>query len=108
MGNPLSTIDGEGIERLHNDMFKTMQKCQRTFAEVPANYKIATAIKNDIDNFRPYIPLIVALKSPGLKEKHWEQILAETGTSSRWNASTERFKKSLLHVKALNIKFIFK
>lgn len=79
MENPLSQIDGEGIERLHGDMYKTMQKCQRIFMDVPANYQIATAIKNDIDDFRPYIPLIVALKSPGLRDRHWDQILKQTG-----------------------------
>ncbi|KAK6626145.1 hypothetical protein RUM43_006450 [Polyplax serrata] len=85
MENPLSQIDGEGIERLHGDMYKTMQKCQRIFMDVPANYQIATAIKNDIDDFRPYIPLIVALKSPGLRDRHWDQILKQTGCNIKVN-----------------------
>lgn len=79
MENPLSAIDGEGIERLHGDLYKTMQKCQRTFADVPGNYMIATTIKNDIDEFRPYIPLIVALKTPGMKDRHWDQVVKQTG-----------------------------
>lgn len=79
MENPLSSIDGESIERLHSEMFKTMQKCQRVFMDSPENYKIATYIKNAIDDFRTYIPMIVALKSPGLKSRHWEEIIAQSG-----------------------------
>lgn len=77
--NPLSNIDGETIDRLHGDMFKTMQKCQRIFAEVPMNYQLATSVKNDIDEFRPYIPLIQALRSAGMKARHWDEITHATG-----------------------------
>lgn len=79
MDNPLMNIDGESIDRLAGDMYKTMQKCQRIFADVPANYKLATDVKNEIDDFRPLIPLIQALRTPGMKERHWLELAKTTG-----------------------------
>lgn len=78
MGNPLVNIDGESIDRLAGDMYKTMQKCQRIFLDIPPNYKLATDVKSEIDDFRPLIPLIQALRSPGMKERHWEEIAKTT------------------------------
>lgn len=79
MDNPLIFVDGESVDRLHGDMYKTMQKSQRIFADLPHVAKVAQEIKNDIDSFRPFISVIQALRTPGMKERHWEQLAEESG-----------------------------
>ncbi|KAL0272752.1 UNVERIFIED_CONTAM: hypothetical protein PYX00_005610 [Menopon gallinae] len=85
MDNPLSNIDGESIDRVHGEMLKTMVKCRRIFSETPAYFQIATNVKNDMDDFRQYIPLIQALRSPGMKDRHWDKITSATEGAFKYN-----------------------
>ena len=36
--------------------------------------KIGETVKKEVDEFRPKVPLMVALRKEGMKERHWEQI----------------------------------
>ncbi|PSN46069.1 hypothetical protein C0J52_02287, partial [Blattella germanica] len=77
--NPLVNIDPDSFERNIADSYKTMAKLVRIFADFPAVQKVATDIKAQIDDFRPFVNLILALRNPGMKERHWQQIAEETG-----------------------------
>ncbi|XP_056631499.1 dynein axonemal heavy chain 1-like [Diorhabda sublineata] len=79
LDNPIVQIDAEAIETTVSDMYKLMSRSIRTFAEVPAMQSIAMDIKNRIEEFKPNVPLLLALKNPGMKERHWEQFAEETG-----------------------------
>lgn len=35
---------------------------------------VATMIRNKIEDFRPYIPLIQGLRNPGMRTRHWEML----------------------------------
>lgn len=35
---------------------------------------VATTIRSKIEDFHPYIPLIQALRNPGMKSRHWEML----------------------------------
>lgn len=41
--------------------------------------KIAENIKFQIDEFRPKVPLLLALRKGGLRERHWKQITERVG-----------------------------
>lgn len=79
MDNPLVNIDGESIERQVNEMFKSMVKSTRVFAEIPLVQKVALDIREKIEEFRPLVPLIAAIRSPGMRDRHWEMFQEETG-----------------------------
>ena len=55
---------------------KTMSMVLRYFRdkEYPKITKIAESMKKNIDDFKPYVPLAVALRKEGMKERHWDQI----------------------------------
>jgi dynein heavy chain, axonemal len=36
--------------------------------------KIAETIKSEIEEFKPFVPLAMALRTEGMKERHWEAI----------------------------------
>jgi dynein heavy chain len=42
--------------------------------EVPEIKKIAESIKEAVDGFKPYVPMAVAMRTEGMKERHWEAI----------------------------------
>ncbi|KAK9309948.1 hypothetical protein QLX08_000576 [Tetragonisca angustula] len=79
MDNPLMNVDGSQIDILVADMYRVMTRAIRTFQEFPKVQAIAIAIKEQIDEFKPYISLIQALREPGMKDRHFEQLSAQTG-----------------------------
>ncbi|XP_076766961.1 dynein axonemal heavy chain 1 [Xylocopa sonorina] len=107
MDNPLMNVDGSQIDTLVADMYRVMTRAVRTFQEFPSksmfgqllvikvivepsaettlrrlNYEvqaIAVAIRDQMDEFKPHIGLIQALRNPGMKDRHFEQLSAQTG-----------------------------
>ncbi|KAF5308293.1 hypothetical protein FQR65_LT06286 [Abscondita terminalis] len=79
MDNPLLNIDGEAIEGLVIEMYKTMMKSVRLFADIETVQFVAMEIKRQIDEFKQFIPLIQTLRNPGMRERHWKMIEEETG-----------------------------
>lgn len=76
-------IDGEAIERTVNEMHKTMVKSIRTFADIKAVQQVGIDIKQQIDEFRPFISLIQSVRSPGMRPRHWQKFNEETGKSNK-------------------------
>ena len=40
---------------------------------------ISKTIKNQIAEFMPVMPLVAALRNPGMRERHWEGLAEKTG-----------------------------
>ena len=78
MHDPINTIDAEQVERNVNDAYKAMHKCVRFFQDIPACQEVALEIKGWIEDFKPYIPLIQALRNPGMRQRHWDQVIILT------------------------------
>lgn len=77
--NPLVNIDEQSIEPTVADMYKIMLKSIRTFSDIPAVANVATEIKNQMDDFRPLIPLIQSVRNPGMRQRHWDELKEQTG-----------------------------
>ncbi|CAG5057893.1 unnamed protein product [Parnassius apollo] len=83
--NPLMYVDADTIEPLVNEYYKTILKCIRTFADMPKIQNVALTIRDDIDAFRPLIPILQAVKNPGMKERHWKQFMDRAGITVTMN-----------------------
>lgn len=74
MNDPLTTIDPEQLEQNVSNAFKTIFKCYKHFKDIPACQEVAQEVREKIDAFKPYIPLIQGLRNPGMRSRHWEQV----------------------------------
>ncbi|XP_028430624.1 dynein heavy chain 1, axonemal isoform X1 [Perca flavescens] len=74
LNDPLSSIDPEQLERNVTDAHKTMHKCIKQFKDIPDCQLVASVIRNKIEDFSPYIPLIQGLRNPGMRNRHWEML----------------------------------
>ncbi|XP_060806154.1 dynein axonemal heavy chain 1-like [Amyelois transitella] len=83
--NPLMYVDADSIEPLINEYYKTIVKCTRTFADLPKVQEVAIVIRDDIDEFRPLIPVIQAVRNPGMKERHWNEFMERAGITVTMN-----------------------
>ncbi|KAK3782184.1 hypothetical protein RRG08_032935 [Elysia crispata] len=77
--DPLSAINAEELERCVTESWKTMNRSVRYFSNIPAVQQVAENIKVNIENFKPYVPLIQGLTNPGLRQRHWDAMSNEIG-----------------------------
>jgi dynein heavy chain len=50
---------------------------------------LAESVKAEIDVFKPKVPLMVALRKPGMVERHWKQISDIVGFTVNPDVETE-------------------
>ena len=59
-----------------------MAKASKVFKGQPVG-SIAAQVKQEMDDFRPFMPVVVALRNPGMRDRHWEQVSAVAGHGER-------------------------
>lgn len=52
-----------------------MYKLTKTLADMPAPRRLAENVKMKIDKFKQHIPILNISCNPGMKERHWQQVL---------------------------------
>ncbi|RLN94479.1 hypothetical protein BBJ28_00006207, partial [Nothophytophthora sp. Chile5] len=94
-------IDAEQVEKLVDSYSTGIQKAYKFFSNSghEACTKIAETVKEQISVFKPYVPLIVALRNPGMRSRHWEELSKSLGFSLEIDESftlTNIFQLNLL------------
>ncbi|KAL0223335.1 hypothetical protein P9112_002725 [Eukaryota sp. TZLM1-RC] len=74
MNDSWFSLDGEAMEKQVSTQYKTISKVSRALKDVPDCQQIAIQVKEEMDDFSPHVPLIVAMRSPGMRDRHWEEI----------------------------------
>lgn len=69
------------MEDIVSSSIKTLNKVIRIFKEKdqPGILKIANQVKNELTDYQPFVPLALALRKDGMKERHWEAISKKVG-----------------------------
>jgi dynein heavy chain len=44
---------------------------------------VATAVKEKVDEFKPVVPIAVALRKDGMVDRHWDQVSTALGSDIR-------------------------
>ena len=67
------TIDPVFLEETVDNVDKTMNKVIRQLKDkdVPAIKRIAESIKESVLDFKIYSPMTIAMRTDGMKERHW-------------------------------------
>ena len=72
-------LDAQAMENLVNDSGRILSQTIRAFREMPAILKIAEQVKDEVEKFRRYVPLALALRTEGMKDRHWNEITSVVG-----------------------------
>uniref|UniRef100_H3DNF8 Dynein axonemal heavy chain 2 n=1 Tax=Tetraodon nigroviridis TaxID=99883 RepID=H3DNF8_TETNG len=67
-----TTLQTESMESTTQELFKSLQKLQRELKD--KQWEIIDFCKAKIDQFRKILPLIVNLKNPAMRDRHWQEI----------------------------------
>ena len=84
-----NTLDAVNAERFVEEGSRLLTGVLRHFKDKDLSgvYDIAKTIKGEIDAFKPKVPLMVALRKNGMKDRHWEEISNRVGFTVKPNES---------------------
>ena len=74
-----SALDPEQMEKELGNAQRNMYKLSKTFADTAGLGEIAMQIKGEVEEFMPVMPLVTALRNPGMRERHWAEMSKATG-----------------------------
>ena len=73
LDGPMIRLDPDEVEKQFTTASRVMAKAGKTFKDIPVG-GIAKQIKGEMDGFRPYMPVITALRNPGMRDRHWQAL----------------------------------
>mgnify|MGYP000067473068 CR=1 FL=1 len=81
MNDPFLSLNAEAMEKTHSVASKNMHRSVKAFqkGDTPGCLAIAQEIKAKVDEFKPHIPLVIALRNPGMRDRHWDDLSAQLG-----------------------------
>ena len=95
-----ASLDPEMMEKELANAQRNMYKLSKTFADTAGLGEIAMQIKNEVEAFMPVMPLVTALRNPGMRERHWTEMSKATGKDLTM-AESDEF--TLVKMKEMNL-----
>jgi len=76
-------LDSEVVEQSVNTLLRNLNKSAKTFERngLAQCNVIAAQVRDEVDQFRPKVPLIVSLRNRGMRERHWDELAAKANVS---------------------------
>ncbi|CAM4521786.1 dynein axonemal heavy chain 3 [Lepidochelys kempii] len=88
MNGSLQDLNSEEITEEIGNMWRTMYKLTKTFADLPGPRRLAENVKFKLDKFKQHLPILSIACNRGMKDRHWEQISEIVGYEIRPDEST--------------------
>ncbi|KAI9190103.1 hypothetical protein H9P43_001536 [Blastocladiella emersonii ATCC 22665] len=88
MDGPLLDLEAEAVEAEIDNLRRETFRVGAMVAAVAAPQKIVTHIKEKIDEFLQYMPVIRILCNPGLRDRHWRDMSTAAGINIKPDATT--------------------
>mmetsp|Transcript_7015 Transcript_7015/g.26224 ORF Transcript_7015/g.26224 Transcript_7015/m.26224 type:complete len:4128 (-) Transcript_7015:64-12447(-) len=79
LNDPFETIVASEIDTQAKKAKSTIAKCVKQFAQMPTILAIASEMRDNISDFEPKLPLIMSLRNPGVRDRHWKQMSEAIG-----------------------------
>ena len=69
-------LDADSLESSVGTLLRNLTKCGKTFDRLNLSKCncIAESVRDEVGEFRPRVPLISALRNPGMRERHWSEL----------------------------------
>eukprot|EP01041_Mallomonas_annulata_P000971 gene971-1882_t len=75
------SLDAENVENTVTALQRNLNKSSKAFERINLTKcnEIATALKHEVEVFRPKVPLITCLRNPGMRDRHWNDLSDKIG-----------------------------
>ncbi|KXZ54227.1 hypothetical protein GPECTOR_5g319 [Gonium pectorale] len=75
-------LHGETVEREVTNAYKVLYKTGKVFQQRGGHEKCAEncdIIRAEVEAFKKFVPLVQALRNPGMRDRHWDQLSTALG-----------------------------
>jgi dynein heavy chain len=81
LNDPWSELDAVDMEEKVSTYIKNANKVNRFFKEkeLTSILEIGESIKDVLSQFKPFVPIAIALRKDGMKDRHWEALSEKVG-----------------------------
>ncbi len=75
-----ANMNANEVDNIYSERYKTVMLTLRYFREkgqgpnAPKIVAICETLKKGLEDFKPYLPVIAALRHDGMKERHWKEM----------------------------------
>jgi len=66
-------------------MFRTMYKLTKVFSDQPGPRNVTDRLRSKIEKFRLHQPLLNIICNPGIRDRHWEQVMMNFSSTSTYH-----------------------
>ena len=76
MDNQFKGIDANAAEKFVEESFRNVITANKYFKDRSMSQIVAIGekVKQEMEKFKPNLPLMVALRKDGMKERHWSEV----------------------------------
>lgn len=76
--DPFTNLDPEEVEKSVQVWWRTIFKIGKTFESAqPEVFAMASLVREDLEQFKTNVPIITALRNPGMRDRHWQTLSTE-------------------------------
>ena len=79
MYDPFRDLDPAKVNKTVGDISIQSYKLKKKFKDKKEPIDICESLKQKVDEFSVHLPLVTALRTEGMKDRHWEQISEKIG-----------------------------
>ena len=79
-------LDPNELDETFQDILKVISRSKSKFTDkegLESILAIATAVKEKVDEFKPVVPVAIALRKEGMLDRHWDNISNALGSDIR-------------------------
>jgi len=82
MNGPLEEVDATYVDKWVTERIRQLKMAGRFFQKRNLSdvYELCQKTRAEIEDFMPKVPLLVALRRPGITDRHWKQISDKLST----------------------------
>jgi dynein heavy chain, axonemal len=73
---PFTELDADSLEQSVSTLLRNLNKSGKTLERLNLSQcsTIAEQVRKEVEEFRPKVPLITALRNPGMRDRHWNDL----------------------------------
>ena len=108
MEDPFETLVPEQMEQDLSEAIRNVFKASKAFVEVAEIKAVADEVKAQMEKFKPIMPLVTALRNPGLRDRHWDKLSQDCDFEVRpggtLNTLTDVYRMDLMEKEEVIVK----
>ena len=81
---PFQNLNAEDIDQDLGDMFRTMYKLTKVFADQPAPRNASDRMRRHMEKFKLHQPLLNIICNPGIRDRHWTTVSGNKNADKWW------------------------